>query len=233
MAQLETREVSYIYPGSTQLALDHISCLLESGKMVALLGANGCGKSTLAKLMAGIINPYKGSVLVNDRELTAGWNGIGLLFQNPDEQLLTANVERELAWGLENLALPTQQIEDRVRHGLEVFGLNELRLRPPESLSDGEKQLVALAALFVMQPDFLILDEATAFLDPEWTEKILTMARKWSHEIGVLWVTTQADNVVGVDEVWLMASGKIIASGNSREILDRKMLRQVGVEGLI
>ena len=230
MAVLELREVSYTYPDSSSPALDRITCRLETGRFVALLGRNGSGKSTLALIAAGLLDPASGSVASNGVNLLPGWSGVGLLFQNPDEQLLAQDVEGELAWGLENLTLPPDEIESRVRKGLQQFGLTDKAHLPPEALSDGQKQLVALTALVVMKPAFLLLDEVTAFLDPYWTKRVLRITRELARDAGVLWISTRAAEAVAADEVWLMSQGKIVSTGTPQDMLIPHRLEQLGIE---
>jgi len=230
MALLELRDVSYTYPGATRPALDRVSCRLETGQLAALVGPNGCGKSTLALVAAGLLTPQAGNVILNGVGKSSAWNGVGLLFQNPDEQLLTADVESELAWGLENLALPPEEIDGRVQAALEFFDLSDKANLPPEALSDGQKQLVALAGVAVMEPAFLLLDEATAFLDPAWTTRVQEFARKLTETAGVIWITTRATRATAADRVWLMHRGRIVAEGTPEEMLQPERLEELGIE---
>lgn len=227
MASLELRSVSLTYPGADHPALDGVTCGIGSGQFIALVGHNGCGKSTLARIATGLLKPDSGTVEIDGEPLKPGWNGVGLLFQNPDEQLLAGDVERELAWGLENLALPLGEIEARVRGGLEAFGLTCIAHQPPETLSDGQKQLVALAALAVMQPRFLILDEATAFLDPYWTKLIRQRSRELVPGAGVLWLTARASEAAPADIVWVMNRGRMVVAGGPEGPLEASTQRQL------
>jgi len=230
--RLELHDVTYRYPHSDKPALDLVSCRIETGQTIALLGANGSGKSTLARIACGLLKPDTGRVTLNGEELKKDWNGIGLLFQNPDEQLLTASVDRELAWGLENLALPPNEIERRVEDDLKLFNLEEIRHRPPEQLSDGEKQLTALAATVVMNPQFLILDEATAFLDPDWKAHLVHYVHTVAKDTGVLWISTRADEIMDFDEIWIMKAGKIIEQGSTEKVLNSDKLEEAGIASL-
>ncbi len=222
MACLELANVSYRYPDTNHKVLDSISCTLESGSLIALAGNNGSGKSTLARLMSGLLTPTEGSVHIDGEPLKEGWNGVGYIFQNPEEQLISQQVERELAWGLENLNLPASDIELRVEEGLFYFGLQDRRSQPPECLSDGEKQLVAIASMWVMKPGFMILDEATAFLDPLWKKRLWEVVRQWSNTTGILWITANMEEARTADVVWLLDRGRIVDSGIPGEILTDK-----------
>lgn len=219
MTSLELADVDFRYSGTSRTLLRNINCILETGKLVALLGNNGSGKSTLARLMAGLLMPSKGSVIINRETFPGSWNGIGYIFQNPDEQLIAQQVERELAWGLENLNIPVDEIERRVERGLEFFGLQEKRNQPPECLSDGEKQLVAIASMWVMEPVFIILDEAAAFLDPKWKARLWEIAREWSHTAGVLWITANENEAKTADLIWILDNGHITFTGTPDKIL--------------
>lgn len=229
MAVLELRNVTYRYPHEKSIALDKIDASIESGDFIALLGANGCGKSTLAKIACGLLSPGSGEVLLNSKPLSSSWNRICLLFQNPDEQLLRGTVEDELAWGLENTAVDPREMQSRIDRRIEQFCLGNKRHSAPEQLSDGEKQLVALAAAMVMQPDFIILDEATAFLDPGWKKKIMDAVREFSSECGVLWISARASEGILADRIWLMKEGRIQEQGEPGILLDREKMVGLGV----
>ena len=226
---LQLTNISLQYPGATSPALNNISCQIKSGQRIALLGENGCGKSTLAKVMCGLIEPDSGDVILNGKPLGEAWNGIGLLFQNPDEQLMASSVENELAWGLENLAMPPEVMIERIEAALVTFDLTDIRDTPPEHLSDGQKQLVALASVVVMKPDFLILDEVTAFLDPNWKDQILEKILSFSSKMGILWISTRSDENTNADEIWLMKDGLVIDKGNPESILTTEKLENTGL----
>ncbi len=211
MPILELKDVSLSYPGAVTLALNRVSCRLETGKYVVLYGSNGCGKSSLAKIMAGLLQPQAGEVIRSNIPTHSGWNSVGMLFQNQDEQLVSLDVESELAWGLENLNIPRDEMIERIKATLRQFDLTSIRYSPPESLSDGQKQLVALAATLIMKPSFLILDEATAFLDPQWRRRVQQYAREAVNSAGVLWITTRRAETADADELWSMVNGKIVS----------------------
>lgn len=179
--------------------------------------------------MCGLIRPDRGEVLLDGKPLTDKWNGIGLLFQNPDEQLMTSSVENELAWGMENLATPPGIMSKRIETALITFDLTDIRETPPEHLSDGQKQLLALASIVVMKPDFLILDEVTAFLDPSWKKQILEKILNFSSEMGVLWLSTRSDDNMNADEIWLMKDGIIVDKGSPGSILTPEKLGNTGL----
>ncbi|MCF7809393.1 energy-coupling factor ABC transporter ATP-binding protein [bacterium] len=183
---------------------------LETGRIVTLTGKNGSGKSTLSHIAAGLLKPTAGSIEIKD--IPAEYEGIqaGLVFQNPDEQLLNADVESEIAYGLENLNMPIDEMKARVNETLDIFNLKKFSQHSPDSLSDGWKQITAIAAVIAMKPMFLILDEVTAFLDPYWTERIKEIVKELSKQIGVLWITSSTRQVIWQDEILSLQNGLII-----------------------
>jgi len=230
VALLQLKDVSYTYPDSPKPALDNITFALETGQHVVLLGANGSGKSTLARIAAGLLMPASGEVVMTGYECQSGWNNVGLLFQNPDEQFLTHSVEAELAWGLENLGLPSDEMRGRVGEALELFELSDKAGSSPNTLSDGWKQVTALASLAVMQPAFLVLDEATAFLDPYWEAKIKGMVQQLTETSGLLWITADGADATKADRVLGLSDGRLVADGNPREVLQPGLLEVLGIE---
>ena len=207
MNRIELAGVCFTYPGAVKPVFEDVSEQLESGDLIALYGANGSGKSTLARLIAGLLNPVAGQISgLRDH----GWNGVSLVMQEPSAQLLAGSVAEEIAWGLENLALPQSEIARRVEWALDHFALRSLAGVPPETLSDGQRQLVAIASALVMEPDFIIFDEATAFLDPYWRKRLWMEALSARKKCGVLWVTALLQEARRSDEVWLLESGRLI-----------------------
>ncbi|MFH0765539.1 MAG: energy-coupling factor ABC transporter ATP-binding protein [Calditrichota bacterium] len=186
-----------------------ISCRLETGQLVVLMGANGSGKSTLAKVLTGIITPESGTITLNQEKLQNGWRGVGYLLQNCDEQFLTGNVEREIAFGLENQALSGEIIEQRVEEALDRLRLHSIRRQPPERLSDAEKQLTAFASVWAMKAQFIILDEATAYLDPAGKRLVIDAAQELRREAGILWITSRRKDIINADELWILENHRL------------------------
>ncbi len=215
MSRLELHSVEYAYPGMSEPLLASISCTLSAGELFVLTGSNGSGKSTLGRLIAGLIEPDSGEIW-GRRDSGTGWNGVALVMQDPLSQLLTASVEEEIAWGLENLNVPRAEIARRVESALEQFGLTALRHKPPEMLADGECQLIAFAANSVMEPDFFIFDEATAYLDLKWRKRLWEAAREASKRCGVIWITTRDVDSEGVAAVWRLAEGRLSIQPSSK-----------------
>jgi energy-coupling factor transporter ATP-binding protein EcfA2 len=232
VAKLRFDSVSYIYPGASRPAISEISCAIETGEIIAVLGANGSGKSTLGKIAAGLLTPTSGEITVSGIKNHPDWSGVGLLLQNPDEQLLTHSVESELAWGLENLALPRDEMRRRVNEMLETFELTALRSTPPETLSDGWKQVLALASLVAMRPAFLVLDEVTAFLDPYWRVRIRELCRQFLPSTGIIWISTETRNGLAADRVIVLEAGKLVKSGHPDSVLHDVDLEKCGLEPL-
>lgn len=232
MAVLELKDVHYTYPGFSQKVLNDVSFKLETGSITALLGCNASGKSTLARIAARLLKPDSGEVVISDESSRSNNFKVGLLFQNPDEQLLTADVESELAWGLENLAVAQDEMRERIKETLKKFGLTDIAKRPPDTLSDGWKQITALAALVAMKPAFLILDEATAFLDPYWTGMLKELSRDLTIEMGLLWITASAIEAAWADKVMIIKEGHIVGEGEPEIILHPERIRTFGMDPL-
>lgn len=209
MNRLSLAGVTFTYPGADRPAVREVNAVLNRGELVVLVGENGSGKSSLARLMAGLLKPDEGEIGGRRGDGIGGWNGVALVMQDAASQLLGATVEEEIAWGLENLALPPDVIESRVQGALDRFGLRSLKERPPEALSDGEQQLLAVASALVMEPDFLILDEAAAYLDLFWRRRVWDEARGASGRCGLLWVTSRRDDAQRGDKVWRMSEGRL------------------------
>ena len=206
MSILELRDVSVRYPGRDQPALRGVNCRFEAQIRYALLGANGSGKSTLAKVAAGLLAPDEGEVRLNGEPLNDGWSGVALVFQNPDEQLFARTVERELAWGLENLNRPEAEIRERVEQWLARLGLEDLRGANPRTLSDGLKQLTVVAATLALEPAFILFDEAVAYLDAGWRELIFDAT---AGVLGQVWIGAAPGDVPDGCEVLRLREGLI------------------------
>jgi energy-coupling factor transporter ATPase len=226
--------VSFAYPapggeGERRLALDDISLAVHEGEYVALLGHNGSGKSTLAKLLNGILVPRRGRVFVDGIDTAEAARRpdllrrlrqtVGLLFQNPDSQLVATIVEDDVAFGPENLGLPRDEIRARLESSLEAVDLVHLRRRPPHHLSAGQRQRVAIAGILAMRPRILVLDEATAMLDPEGRREALAAAWRF-HQAGatVVQITHLMEEAVLAQRVVVLEDGKVVLDGTPREV---------------
>lgn len=217
---------SYSTAEPVVLALDGVSLQVGRGEFVAVLGMNGSGKSTLARHFNALLLPRAGRVLVDGMETSDEkhlWpirDRVGMVFQNPDNQIVAAIVEEDVAFGPENQGLPSPQIRERVAQALATVGLTELRERAPHLLSGGQKQRVAIAGALALQPACLVLDEPTAMLDPAGRREVRDVVRRLNREmsITVVWITHFMDEAVEADRVFVMAGGRVELQGAPREV---------------
>jgi energy-coupling factor transport system ATP-binding protein len=235
---IEFRDVHFAYPGGAPL-LEGISLRLEGGEHVGLVGSNGSGKSTLARLTNGLLLPSSGAVLVDGMQtssladLPAIRQKIGMVFQNPDNQIVGSIVEDDVAFGPENLALSTPEIEERVRWALEHTGLSELARRSPMALSGGQKQRLAVAGVLAMRPSHLVLDEATAMLDPRGRSELLEVARELRrvHGIAILQITHLLEELLAAERILALDRGKLVFDGPRASFFEEPaLLAQLGLE---
>lgn len=219
--------VTFYYPGTTTPALEKINLRIQPGEFLAVTGPNGSGKSTLARMLNGLLRPREGQVLVDDRDtrdpasLVAIRRRVGMVFQDPDNQLVAATAADDVAFGLENLGLPPAEIRERVDRALKTVGLDDLAARPPHQLSGGQKQRLALAGVLAMEPRYLVLDEATAMLDPVAREEILERVLEQRREkgIAVILISHLMEEALLADRMLVMQAGKITWTGKPREIV--------------
>lgn len=229
---LSVEDVSYSYASMDEedvKALKNVSFDVERGSFVAIIGHNGSGKSTLAKLLNGLFLPKEGRVLVlgmdtQDEDLT--WQirqNAGLVFQNPDNQLVTTIVEEDVAFGPENLGILPADIRVRVDEALEAVGMEAFAMAAPHMLSGGQKQRIAIAGILAMQPQILIFDESTAMLDPMGRREVLCAVRKLQQtkDLTVLWITHFMDEAAQADRVIVMDGGRIVMDDTPQEIFRR------------
>ncbi|HAB62010.1 MAG TPA: energy-coupling factor transporter ATPase [Lachnospiraceae bacterium] len=210
-------------------ALDDIDIDIKKGDFVAILGHNGSGKSTLAKHLNAILMPTEGTLWVNGydtKEEDNVWNirqSAGMVFQNPDNQIIGTIVEEDVGFGPENLGVETKEIWKRVEESLQAVGMLEYRSHSPNKLSGGQKQRVAIAGIMAMKPECIVLDEPTAMLDPNGRKEVIrTIARLNREEkVTVLLITHYMEEVIGADKVIVMDEGKIVMQGTPREVFTR------------
>jgi len=242
MAIIETKGLTYTYPGATKPSIKDVSLTIEKGEFVILTGPSGCGKTTICRCFNGLIPHFysgqlKGELTVAglkviEHQISEMAQRVGLVFQNPENQLFALSVEKDVAFGLENLGLPRDEMKKRVDWALETTGIEELRERAPHELSGGQQQRVAIACVLAMQPEVMIFDEPTSFLDPLGAQKIFEVINDLNKKLGVtvilvehrLDLTSQyADHVVIMDE------GKIVLNGKPKEIFNSEAARLIGV----
>jgi energy-coupling factor transport system ATP-binding protein len=234
---IQAENLSYTYPGAAYPALRNLTVSIPSGQCVALLGANGCGKSTLAHALTGLLSPYEGrlQVLGCDLSQEAGVNSlrgrVGLVFQSPDSQMVATSVEREIAFGPENLGIPPAEIRARVEELMERFGLTRYAKALPHLLSGGEKQRLALAAVLAMRPEILILDEVTSLLDPAGRQEIGILIRDLKTSCTLIFITQFSQEALLADRVLLLEEGRLIADASPQELFRSAVGDQIsGVE---
>ncbi|MFH1011999.1 MAG: ATP-binding cassette domain-containing protein [bacterium] len=212
MIQLES--VSFAYPGQP-LVLCNISFELHQGEAIALIGPNGSGKSTLALLLNGLLQPSSGTVRVDGLETTNPEHRteirrrVGLLFQNPEQQIIANTVAEEIAFGLELLNMPRAEMQTRVGELLKEFRLEAFAVRRPEELSGGEKQRLALAAIMAIRPTYLVLDEPTALLDREGREQLLSLLSSIRHQAGILFITPFPEETAFAGRLLFLSEGAL------------------------
>jgi cobalt/nickel transport system ATP-binding protein len=232
---LEVRDLCHRYPHLDSNALDKINLKVFKGERVAVLGANGAGKSTLFKHLNGILRPLSGEVLVKGEIVTkknvrACRETVGIVFQDPDDQVLAPSVEEDIAFGPINMGLSRSEVEKRVKEALEMVGLTGFEERAPHHLSGGQKKLVAIAGILAMRPEVIVLDEPTAGLDPLSSARVLELIMKMNRELGItLLLSTHDVDVVPyfAERVFVLHHGRLEADGNPDEIFnDPELLRK-------
>ncbi len=236
---IQTFNVAYRYEEDGQQAVDHVSLTVPKGAMVAVLGHNGSGKSTLAKLMNALYLPTEGSVLVcgldtaKEENLWDVRKHAGMVFQNPDNQIVATVVREDVAFGLENLGVPQPEMLPRIDEALAAVRMTEYAAAAPHMLSGGQKQRVAVAGVLAMQPDVMILDEATAMLDPSGREEVFSTVRKLNRDKGitVIWITHFMEEAALCDRVLVLHHGAIAMDGVPREVFNRvEELKKLGLD---
>lgn len=242
---IEFKNVTYTYEPAEQgeakpsPALCNIDLAVNRGEFVAVLGHNGSGKSTLAKLTNAILVPESGTVTVDgidtsdEDRLTDIRRKVGMVFQNPDNQIVATIVEDDVAFGPENLGVAPDEIRKRVDGALKAVGMYDYRLREPHKLSGGQKQRVAIAGIIAMQTGCIVLDEPTAMLDPRGRREVFDTVRRLNREMGitVLFVTHFMDEAVKADRVIIIDSGRLCLDGTPREVFSQTdVLRRCGLD---
>lgn len=220
-------------------AIDEVDLHVEAGEFIAILGHNGSGKSTLAKHINAILTPTKGTIFVdgidtqNDEQIWEIRQSAGMVFQNPDNQIIGTVVEEDVGFGPENIGIPTRKIWERVNEGLKAVGMLKYRKHSPNKLSGGQKQRVAIAGVLAMRPKCIVLDEPTAMLDPKGRKEVIRTVRTLNEEeeMTVILITHYMEEVIYADKVIVMDNGKIAMQGTPREIFARvEELKEIGLD---
>lgn len=214
---------------SIQTALDHVDLDVKPGEFIAVLGANGSGKSTLAKHINALLTPTEGTLWVDGKDVSVEENILpvrqtaGMVFQNPDNQIIASIVEEDVGFGPENIGVPTDEIWQRVEESLSSVGMLKYRHHSPNKLSGGQKQRVAIAGVVAMQPKCIVLDEPTAMLDPDGRRDVIRTARELNEKKGVtiILITHYMEEVVDADRVFVMDQGRMVMQGTPREIFSQ------------
>ena len=242
MAIIETKNLTYTYPGGTKPSINDVSIKVEKGDFVLITGPSGCGKTTLCRCFNGLIPHFyqgelKGEITVAEMDVTKHptyemARHVGLVFQNPENQLFALSVEKDVAFGLENLGVPREEMRERVEWALNLTDIYDLRERSPHEVSGGQQQRVAIASVLAMQPKIIVLDEPTSFLDPLSAEKIFEVIHELNQKLGITVVLVEhrldltakyANHIIIMDE------GKVCSDGETREVLSTEKTRLIGV----
>ena len=228
-SQILLQDVSFTYDEAPSPALSHATVAIRPGEFVAVLGHNGSGKSTLAKLLNALYTPTEGNIVVcgyDTREEKLVWEirrRAGMIFQNPDNQIVATVVKEDVAFGLENLGVPTQEMIPRINQALSAVNMTRYADSAPHNLSGGQKQRVAIAGILAMEPSVIIADEATAMLDPSGRKEVLETIRTLNRQKGitVIWITHFMEDAALADRVLVVTDGQIKLSGTPAEVFDR------------
>lgn len=231
---IEIENLHYTYPGDELESLCGISMKIEKGSFVAVLGHNGSGKSTLAKHLNAILIPGEGRVLVNgmdtadEDKLIDIRRTVGMVFQNPDNQIVANVVEDDVAFAPENLGVPSAEIRQRVDTALKQVDMYDFRLHAPHLLSGGQKQRVAIAGVIAMEPEVIVLDEPTAMLDPKGRREVIDTVTKLCREKGitVVLITHHMSECIDADRLVVMSNGSVVADGTPQQVFAQVELMQ-------
>ncbi|KGP89702.1 cobalt transporter ATP-binding subunit [Pontibacillus chungwhensis BH030062] len=235
---LEFQNVSFQYREDSPIVLDDVSIQVNQNEWVAVIGHNGSGKSTMAKLMNGLLSPNEGYVYVDGLLLSEEniWEirrKVGMVFQNPDNQFVGTTVKDDVAFGLENHGIPREEMVKRIAHSLKAVGMEEYEDHEPHRLSGGQKQRVAIASVLAVAPSMVILDEATAMLDPKGRKEIMHTVNQVRQErdVSVVTITHDLNEVTLADRVIVMNKGNVWFEGTPRELFEQKEdLQSIGLD---
>lgn len=238
MPILTAENVCFSYDKKTPI-LKNVNISVEKGEYVAIIGHNGSGKSTLAKLFNGLLTAESGKITIDGitptdkKSLFEIRKKVGVVFQNPDNQLIASIVEDDVAFGPENLGVKREEIGKRIDFALSSVGMEKYRHSSPTRLSGGQKQRIAIAGVLALKPDILILDESTAMLDPQGRKDIINVVKKLNKEekVTIIAITHYMEEVVDADKVYVLNKGEVALSGTPEEIFkERKIIKSFGLE---
>ena len=238
-AIIEVKDVEFRYEGAEEDAVAGVSLRVERGEFVAVLGRNGSGKSTLAKLLNALNIPQKGEIWIDGVAAHEEANSLevrkrcGMVFQNPDNQIVATVVEEDCAFGLENLGVPPGDIRRRVDDALKAVGMREYAEAAPHMLSGGQKQRVAIAGVLAMRPQIIVFDESTAMLDPSGRREVFAVAEELNRRDGItiVWITHFMDEALRAGRLLVMDAGKVALEGAPREVFEKtEEIRKMGLD---
>jgi len=230
--------LSYQYPETEKLALQNINLHIKKGEFIAILGSNGSGKSTLAKHFNALLTPTEGECIVNGLSSNIEENifkiraSCGMVFQNPDNQIVSGVVEEDVAFALENLGVPQPEMRQRVNDALAAVGMQDYAHHAPHLLSGGQKQRIAIAGILAMNPEIIVFDESTAMLDPEGRHSVMKIIKNL-HKEGktIILITHNMSEVEDCDTLFLLKEGRLISEGTPSEIFDNvPLIHSCGLE---
>ncbi|MFQ6075735.1 MAG: energy-coupling factor ABC transporter ATP-binding protein [Candidatus Bathyarchaeia archaeon] len=242
MPIVELKGLSYTYPGFERLVLKNVNLTIDKGELVALTGPSGCGKTTLCRCLNGLIPHFYGGrvegevtvagLTVRDHPISELAQNVGLVFQNPENQLFALSVEKDIAFGLENLNVPRDEMRRAVDWAMDTVGILDLREKAPYELSGGQQQRVAIASVLAMRPEVMVLDEPTSFLDPLAAEKLFRVVRSLNEDLAltVILIEHRLDLLCCyTDRIIVMDGGEVKFDGPPREVLSSYGARLVGI----
>jgi energy-coupling factor transporter ATPase len=242
LAIIDTHNLTYSYPSATKPSIKDVSVKINKGDFVILTGPSGCGKTTLCRCFNGLVPHFyngtlEGEITVADlnvaeQKIPELARHVGLVFQNPENQLFALSVEKDVAFGLENFGMPRKEMRERVDWALEMAGISELSDRPPHELSGGQQQRVAIASVLAMQPEIMVLDEPTSFLDPLGAEQIFEVLYDLNKKLGITIILVEHRLDLAAkyaNHVIVMNDGSIALTGTPREIFTSEKARLIGI----
>jgi energy-coupling factor transporter ATPase len=239
---IETKNLTYTYPGTTKPSIENVSITIQKGEFAILTGPSGCGKTTLCRCFNGLIPHFyggklEGNVTVADLKVVEHSiyelaRRVGFVFQNPENQLFALSVEKDVAFGLENLAVPRDEMRKRVDWALQITEIGNLSERSPHELSGGQQQRVAIACVLAMQPDVMVLDEPTSFLDPVGAQKIFEVINELNKNLGITIILVEHRLDLAskyANHVIVMDKGKVVLEGEPRNVFNSEGASLIGL----